>query len=104
MVSDAELKQYMKILVIIGGIVGIIECIAGFTGYYGFWGFRIVWPIIGLILSVLLLLTVYKPDTPLPYNPIVILVLGILMLIISTAHIGGILTIIAGILGILAKA
>ena len=103
MVSDAELKQYMKILVIIGGIVGLIESIAGFFGY-GFWGFRIVWPIIGLILSVLLLLTVYKPDRPLPYNPIVILILGILMLIISTAHIGGILTVIAGILGILAKA
>jgi len=104
MVSDAELKKYMKFLVIIGGIVGIIESIAGFTGYYGFWGYVIVWPLIGLILSVLLLLTVYQPGKPLPYNPIVMLILGILMFILSTAHIGGILTIIGGILGIVAKA
>ena len=103
MVSDAELKKYMRFLVIIGGIEGLIESIAGFFGW-GFWGYYIVWAVIGLILSALLLLTIYQPGKPLPYNPVVILILGILMFILSSAHIGGILTIIAGILGIVAKA
>ena len=63
MVSDAELKKYMRILVIIGGVVGLIESIAGFFGW-GFWGFYIVWAVIGLILSALLLLTIYQPGKP----------------------------------------
>ena len=94
----------MKILAMLGGIIGIIESIAGFFGW-GFWGwgYPIVWPIIGIILSILVLLSVYRPGNPIPYNGIVLLIFGILMIVLSTANIGGILTLVAGILGIIAK-
>jgi hypothetical protein len=103
MASDAELKKYMKLLAMIGGIVGLIESIIGF---FFSWSIIYIWiagPIIGIVLSVLVLLSVYRPGNPIPYKGIFLLIFGIIMLIITPAVIGGVLVLVAGILGLIAK-
>ena len=95
-------KELMKTLAMIGGIIGLIEAIIGFFwGYYSL-GVPYLSPILGLILSVLVLLSVFRPGNPIPYNAIVLIIFGILMLIFASL-IGGILVLVGGILGYLNK-
>lgn len=93
-------KELMKTLAMIGGIIGLIEAIVGF--FWSYFGFGFVSAIIGIILSVLVLLSVFRPGNPIPYNAIVLIIFGILMIIFSSL-IGGILVLIGGILGYVNK-
>jgi hypothetical protein len=96
-----EKKELMKTLAMIGGIVGLIEAIVGFFFAWG-WGYGVPYlnPIIGLILSILVLLSVFRPGNPIPYNAIVLIIFGILMIIFAS-FLGGILVLVGGILGYL---
>ncbi len=98
-------KRYdvMKILAIIGGILALLESILSLVGR----AFTvlihpagmIVSAIVGIILGLVVILACVKPENPIPFNAILFLILGILIIIFSSL-IGGILVLVAGILGL----
>jgi len=99
----AKYDQIMKLLAIIGGIIALIDALLSFFGLSfssGYWGYSIVWPIIAIILAILVILSVVQPGKPLPFTGIVLLIMGILIIIFGS-WIGGVLVLIAGILGFL---
>lgn len=89
-----EKKEIGRILIILAGIIGLIEAIIGFvvSSWFGWIG-----SILGLIIAVLILLSCFKPGKPIPYTPIIELVLTILLLIFGS-WIGGIIGIIGAVL------
>jgi len=101
----AKYDQIMKILAILGGIIALIDALLSFFGSSfssGYWGhqFSIPFAIIAIILAILVILSVVQPGKPLPFTGIVLLIMGILIIIFGS-WIGGVLVIIAGILGFL---
>lgn len=93
----------MKILALIGGILALLESIlslagASFSVFIGIGGY-IVAAIIGIILGLVVILACVKPENPIPFNAVLFLLLGILIIVFSSL-IGGILVLIAGILGL----
>jgi hypothetical protein len=98
----AKYDDLMKWLALIGGIIALIEGIVGlFWRGLAFWGFAYVWPIIAIILAIIVILSAIKPNAPIPFTAIVLLILGILLIIFGAW--GGILVLIAGILGFINK-
>jgi hypothetical protein len=99
----AKKKKYeglAKLLVIIGGLVVIIEAIMAMTGNALVKfdvGTGIVGHVIALILGIVALLSGIKPDDPIPFNGIFLLILGIVMIVLGIV-IGGVLVLIGGIL------
>lgn len=95
-------EKIMKILAIIGGILALLEGILGFFGaaFSVFWGFPIIGPIIAIILGIVVILSVIRSGNPIPFTWIVLLILGILVIIFGSL-LGGILVLIAGILGLI---
>ncbi len=97
--GKATYEDIVKLLTILGGIVAIIEGILFFGGrsaqkyYHPGW----IGAIIAIIFGILVLFSVFKPDNPIPYNWIYLIVFGI-VIIICGSLIGGILVLIAGIL------
>ena len=93
--AKAKYEGIAKILVIIGGLIAIIDAISGFVspGWSSYVG-----PIIALILGVIALLSAVKPDDPIPWNKLFLVILGIIMIILSAWYVGGILVLIGGIL------
>ena len=89
-----ENKEIGKYLIIIAGIIGLIEAIVGFfvSSWFGWIG-----SILGLVISLLILLSCFRPGNPIPYTPIIELVLVILLLIFGS-WIGGIIGIIGAVL------
>jgi len=106
--EEKEKKDSIKYMVITGGIIGLIQAIIGFTNFTAwiypigyFVGPQIVLntssSIIGVVLAILTLLSVFRPGNPIPYNATVLIIFGFLMLFFNAA-IGGIIVLIAGIL------
>jgi hypothetical protein len=95
-----------KLLVILGGIIALIEAILSLTGGKGLIEFdlglvnKVIAAIIAIILAIIVLLSALKPGDPIPFNEIILIILGIIMIIFSSL-IGGILVLIAGIVLIL---
>ena len=107
--EEKEKKDSIKYMVIVGGIIGLIQAIAGFANFVA-WIYPIGYfagaslmvlntasSIIGVILAILTLLSVFRPGNPIPYSAAVLLIFGFLMLFFNAA-IGGIIVFIAGIL------
>jgi hypothetical protein len=96
-----KFEQIMKILTIIGGIVAIIEGIWQFfaPAWVAFWHVPYLNAIVLLILGILALLTGLK-GKPIPFTWVMLLILGILILIFGSL-LGGVLLIIAAILGLI---
>ncbi|MFX1358150.1 MAG: hypothetical protein ACFFA8_12830 [Promethearchaeota archaeon] len=90
-------EDLMRLLAGIGGGVALIEAILGFSGR-NLDSSRIITLIISIILAVIILLAVIKPDNPVPLNWILLVVIGIIMIIFSSLA-GGILTLVAGFIG-----
>jgi hypothetical protein len=92
-------KGAMYWLALIGGIIGIIEAVIGFfwAGWLG-----VIGSILALIIALIIIFATLKPDAPIPFSGLVILILGILLLIFGS-FLGGILVIIAGIIGLVKK-
>jgi hypothetical protein len=100
--------QLMKLLTILGAIVGLITLILGLAGIenYGYVNAlvaldSIVNFIIGLVIVVLTFLVGLKPDNPIPFHWIVLLILGILLIVFGAGIWAGILLIIAFLIGLI---
>ena len=100
--SKSDNKGIAKLLAIIGGIVALIEAILSLTRGKGIVDLNfglvnnIIAAIIAIILAIIVLLSALKPNKPIPFNAILLIILGIVMIIFSSL-IGGILVLIAGI-------
>ena len=92
-------KGAMYWLALIGGIIGIIEAVYGLI--MGSW-FGFIGSILALIIALIIIFATLKPDAPIPFSGLVILILGILLLIFGR-FLGGILVIVAGIIGLVKK-
>ncbi len=101
-------EQLMKFLTIIGALVGLFTLIFGLAGWqnYGFIsGFRvinnIITFIIGLVIVVLTFLVAVKPNAPLPFHWLVLLILGVLLVVFGAGIWACVLLIIAGLIGLI---
>jgi len=95
--NKSDKEKFMKIFAILGALVAIIEAILGFFAlrWFGYIG-----PVVVLILAIIVCLSVFRPDDPIPYNAVVLLILGILLIVFSS-WIGGILLILGAIFGLI---
>lgn len=90
-------EDLMRLLAGLGGGVALIEAILGFNER-NLDSSRIITLVIAIILAVIILLAVIRPDNPVPLNWIMLVVIGIIMIIFSSLA-GGILTLVAGFIG-----
>jgi hypothetical protein len=104
-------EQIMKILTVLGAIVGLLYIVNGFAGLAGM-GFlppafsvqlleTIFSLIIGLVVVILTFLVALKPNQPLPFHWLVLLILAILLVIFSAGVYAMILVLIAAIVGLI---
>ncbi len=101
-------EQLMKFLTIIGAVVGLFTLIFGLAGLknYGFInpnfvGNAILNFIVGLVIVVLTFLVGLKPNSPLPFHWLVLLILGVLLVIFGAGIWACVLLIIAGLIGLI---
>jgi len=103
--------QIMKILTVLGALVGLVYIVNGFAGLAGM-GFlpiivdiqvldRIINLIIGLVVVILTFLVALKPNQPLPFHWLVLLILAILLVIFSAGIWACVLVLIAAIIGLI---
>lgn len=98
-----DYEKLMKILSLLGGIIAIIEGFLGvITTQFGDlnYSFVLVAGIASIGIGIIIIFSTLKPNEPIPFDWIVLLILGIL-LVIFTAYIGGILTTVAAVIGLL---
>ncbi|MHA2007517.1 MAG: hypothetical protein ACXABO_07070 [Promethearchaeota archaeon] len=102
-------ESLMKFLTIIGAVVGLVTLILNIAnlGNYGF-----VDPVIGslhfvvnfiiaVVIVVLTFLVGLKPNDPIPFHWIVLLILGILLIVFGAGIWAGVLLIIAFLIGLI---
>ncbi len=104
-------EQLMKILTVLGAIVGLVYIINGFAGLAGASFLppafsvqlleTIFSLIIGLVVVILTFLVALKPNRPLPFHWLVLLILAILLIIFSAGVYAMILVLIAAIVGLI---
>ncbi|MFW9988265.1 MAG: hypothetical protein ACFFC3_06385 [Candidatus Odinarchaeota archaeon] len=87
----------MCVVAIIGGIVALIESILHLIGILEFWSFGLYIEIVAVVLSIIVILLGIKP---IHYTPAILGVLG-LLLIIFGCWIGGIVILLATLIGAL---
>ena len=101
----------MKLLTVLGALVGLVYIVNGFAGLAGM-GFlpiivdiqvldRIINLIIGLVVVILTFLVALKPNQPLPFHWLVLLILAILLVIFSAGIWACVLVLIAAIIGLI---
>ncbi len=102
----------MKILTILGALVGLVYIINGFAGLAGVslpipiivniqLIERTITLIIGLVVVVLTFLVAWKPNKPLQFHWLVLLILEILLVIFGAGIWACVLVIIAAIIGLI---
>ena len=103
----------MKVLTILGAVVGLVYIINGFASLAGYslpipiflGGIdlinRIVTLIIGLVVVILTLLVGLKPNKPLPFHWLVLLILAILLVLFGAGIFACVLVLIAAIIGLI---
>ena len=98
----------MKLLTVLGAVVGLITLILGLARIenYGFidpvFGLDVVLNfIVGLIIVVLTFLVALKPNKPLPFHWLVLLILGILLVLFGAGIWACVLVIIAALIGLI---
>lgn len=104
MAKKYEHNDLMKILTILGGLVGLASAILVIANYdlpatYSAFD-RVVSGIVGIIIAVLTLLCAMRPDDPIPWHWLVLFVLAILLIVFSGLW-GGVLVIIAALIGLI---
>lgn len=90
-------EDLMKLLGGIGSAISLIEAIIGFD-QRNLDTVKVVTLIISIIIAAIILLSIIRPNNPIPLNWILFVVLGIIM-IVYTSLIGGILVLIGGFVG-----
>jgi len=100
--------QLMKLLTILGAIVGLVTLILGLAKIenYAFIDPLLTFNdvvvfIIGLVIVVLTFLVGLKPNDPIPFHWIVLLILGILLIVFGAGIWAGVLLIIAFLIGLI---
>ncbi len=104
-------EQIMKILTVLGAIVGLVYIINGFAGLAGMSFLpiivdiqlldRIISLIIGLVIVILTFLVALKPNQPLPFHWLVLIILAILLVLFSAGIWACVLVIIAALIGLI---
>jgi uncharacterized membrane-anchored protein len=105
-------EQIMKILTVLGAIVGLVYIINGFAGLAGTSFFlppdlniqlldTIISLIIGLVVVILTFLVALKPNQPLPFHWLVLIILAILLVLFSAGIYACVLVLIAAIIGLI---
>lgn len=89
-------EDIMRLLAGIGGAIALIEAILGIERIYD--SSRVILGVVSIILAVIVLLSVIKPDNPVPMNWLLFIGLGIVLIIFSSLA-GGILILVAGFVG-----
>ncbi|MEE9379217.1 MAG: hypothetical protein V3V33_14425 [Candidatus Lokiarchaeia archaeon] len=89
--------KFMCVMAIIGGVVALIESILHLIGFFEFWSFGLYTDIVAVVLAIIVILLGIKP---IHYTPAILGVLG-LFLIIFGSWIGGIIVLIAMLIGVL---
>ncbi|TKJ20391.1 MAG: hypothetical protein CEE43_12790 [Promethearchaeota archaeon Loki_b32] len=89
--------KLMCVVAIIGGIISLIESGLHMLDLFEFWSFGIIFDLIALVLAIIAILLGIKP---VHYTPSILVLLG-LFLIIFGSWIGGIVVLIAALIGIL---
>lgn len=110
--GSTKSDSFMRFLAIIGAILIVIVAILDFMEFPNLLtvAFGIIWFVIGIIL----LMSCFKPNNPVPYNEVFILIIGILTIVLAFALqsvglnpgfiiplIAGIMITIGGIIGML---
>lgn len=98
----------MKVLVILGALVGLITLIL-FLARMENYGFidplialdRIIVFIIGLVIVVLTFWVGFKPNEPIPFHWLVLIILAILLVVFGAGIWACVLVLIAGLIGII---
>ena len=104
-------EQIMKILTVLGALVGLVYVINGFAGLAGvsflplIANFQlldtIIMLIIGLVVVILTFLVALKPNRPLPFHWLILLILAILLVVFRAGIYAMILVLIAAIVGLI---
>ncbi|MFX0019294.1 MAG: hypothetical protein ACFFB1_01985 [Promethearchaeota archaeon] len=90
-------EDLMKLLGGLGAAISLIEAIMGFD-QRNLDIVKIVELVVAIVIAVIILMSIIRPNNPIPLNWILFVVLGIIM-IIYTSLIGGILVLIGGFVG-----
>ena len=104
MAKKYEHNDLIKLLTILGGLLGLASAILVLTNYdlpatYSAFD-RVVSAIVGIVIAVLTLVCAMKPDDLLPWHWLTLFVLGILLVVFSGLW-GGVLVIIAALIGLI---
>ena len=102
MSSKADTEKIVYLLAIIGSIIAILEAAIGLA-YVSSIEYGLIQHIVAIIIAILTLLSAIKPDDPIPFNWIILLVFSILLIIFRSIA-GGIIVLVAAILGLLIEA
>ena len=99
----------MKVLTILGGIVGLFTVILSLTPYRGYtyafvnliFGLNIVINVIvGIVISIITIWAGLKPNNPIPFHWVVLIILAVLLIIFGGGVWACVLVIIAALIGI----
>ncbi|MBY8981938.1 MAG: hypothetical protein KGD57_03255 [Candidatus Lokiarchaeota archaeon] len=101
MSSKPDTEKIIYVLALVGSIIAIFEAAIGLARIdISNLDSSFVFHIVAIIIALLALLSIVKPDDPIPYNWIVLFIFSIL-LIIFRSFAGGIIMLVASILGLL---
>ena len=99
--------QLMKLLVVLGAVVGLVTLILGIAKFENYTYVEplgtlneILVFIIGLVIVVLTFLVALKPNDPLPFHWLVLIILAILLVVFGAGIWSCVLVLIAGIIGL----
>jgi hypothetical protein len=90
-------EDLMRLLAGIGGVITLIETLTGFNVSH-FDTSKAMIIVISIVLAIIVMLSVTRPGNPVPMNWLLYLGLGIIIIIFSSLP-GGILILIAGLIG-----
>jgi hypothetical protein len=89
--------KFMCVIAITGGVITIIESLLHMINILEFWSFGILFEVIALLLGLLCIALGIKP---IHYTPSFLIVFGI-VIIVFASFIGGIVVLLAGVIGAL---
>lgn len=98
----------MKFLTIIGAIVGLVTLILWLARYENY-GFvdplvaldRVIVFIVGLVIVILTFWVALKPNNPIPFHWLVLIILAVLLVVFGAGIWACVLVLIAGLIGLI---
>jgi hypothetical protein len=90
-----ESDTFMRIVAIAGGIIALIESLLHLLNFFQFWDFGWVIELVAIILAILPILLGIRP---IHYTPTFLGIIGLLLIIFSVI-VGGIVVLLAAIIG-----